>query len=184
MEKNQTRVVKGALVIAFAFIALLSLTYPKLTAAFETKDYPVGDKAKFYLDDPDAKRSSAAGSKGKTPFGHERHAFPSKYGDKYKDSCVICHHTNTKNLTKAMEEAVRRCDECHKADDSTCELEGTYEDNKFKGKNAINAKDAYHGTGDASKIGTKLAGCITCHKDERNIFPQGCTECHDENLAP
>lgn len=181
MENKLTKKVKGALVLSFAVIALLSLSYSKINAAVYDfiKEYPTGDKAKIILDDPDKKRSSAAGDKGITYFNHEHHAFPKRYA-KYKDSCVICHHTNTKSLTKAMEEGVRRCDDCHKTDDSTCEFEGTNEDVKFKGKNALNAKDAYHGTGDESKPNSKLAGCITCHKD-RDIFPTGCNECHSSD---
>lgn len=180
MKLNRTKIIKGALTLTFAFVALLIFAYPKLSAAIldEFKEYPTGDKAKMILDDPEKKRSSAAGDKGITYFNHEHHAFPKRH-PQYKDSCIVCHHTNSKNLTKAMEEGVRRCDDCHKTDDSTCEFEGTNDERKFKGLNALNAKDAYHGT-DRDDPNFKLAGCINCHK-ERDIFPVGCNECHSSD---
>src|SRR5262249_19223251 len=77
----------------------------------------------------------------------------------------------SKNLTKAVEEEVRKCTDCHKADDSPNSIEGTNEDKKFAGKDAINSKDAYHGNG-------SLVGCIGCHK-ERGIEPNSCNSCHN-----
>ena len=167
MEEKRKRIIQGVLVAIFACIALVTLIYPQLGVAA----HPVNKTmpTKLMLDDPDAKHSDFAGDKGKTPFDHDQHVA--------KDSCVTCHHTNTKNLTKAIEEEVRKCTECHKAEDGNTELEGTNEDQKFKGKSAINSKDAYHGTGTDNK-NQALAGCITCHK-VRNIPPLGCNDCHN-----
>lgn len=166
-EKNQ-KMVKGLLVIAFTLVAMLAFWIPQSGAAVKpgSKTMPT----KMVLDDPEAKVSEFAGDKGKTPFDHDQHVA--------KDSCVTCHHTNTKKLTKAVEEEVRKCTECHKADDSVTDLEGTNEDFKFKGKNALNSKDAYHGSGNETNDNTKLAGCITCHK-ARDQKPIGCNDCHN-----
>src|SRR5438876_615243 len=109
MKEKQRSITKGVLVIAFAIIALLTFWMPKLSAVTKPSKTMPG---KIMLDDPDNKNTMFAGPKGKAPFDHDQHVA--------KDSCVTCHHTNSKSLTKAVEEVVRRCDECHKAEDSTC----------------------------------------------------------------
>jgi hypothetical protein len=167
MKEKRTNKVKVAMVMVFTIVALLAFWMPQSGWAVKppSKTMPT----KMMLDDPDKKESPFAGDKGKTPFDHDQHVA--------KDSCVTCHHTNTKKLTKAVEEEVRKCSECHKADDATTELEGTNEDNKFKGKNAVNSKDAFHGTG-SENPNMALAGCINCHK-VRDQKPTGCNDCHN-----
>ncbi|MBX7223954.1 MAG: cytochrome c family protein [Blastocatellia bacterium] len=128
---------------------------------------------KMVLDDPDNKVTENAGDKGKTPFDHDQHVA--------LDTCVTCHHTNTKKLTKAVEEDVLKCGACHKAEESTCELEGTNEDRKFKGKTALDSQTAFHGKSEAG--GDRLAGCIDCHKARAEKFPKAkavttCKQCH------
>lgn len=132
------------------------------------------------LDDSESnpKRSKYAGTdrdQGKTPFDHDQH-ISIRASKTANSTCVTCHHTNSKKLTINMEESVRRCDECHKAEDSTCKLEGFNEDIKFNGKIAKWAKDAYHGTGDENKPNSKLAGCITCH--DKYKVEVTCGQCH------
>lgn len=122
------------------------------------------------LDDPNIPNSAFAGDKGKTPFDHNQHI-----SERAKITCVTCHHTNSNTLTVKLEEDVLKCAVCHQADDTTCTIEGTNENNKFKGKLAINAKEAYHGQGEKDD-----AGCISCHKS-RNIEPTSCTTCHTNN---
>ena len=167
MEEKRKRTAKGAMVMIFTIVALLAFWMPQMGASVKptSKTMPT----KMTLDDPDKKVSAFAGDKGKAPFDHDQHVA--------KDTCVTCHHTNTTKLTKAVEEEVRKCSECHKADDGTNDLEGTNEDNKFKGKSAVNSKDAYHGTGSDNK-NMALAGCINCHK-VRSQKPTGCNDCHN-----
>lgn len=119
------------------------------------------------LDDPELPNSAFAGEQGKTPFDHDQHI-----SERAKTTCITCHHTNSNTLTIKLEEDVLKCTVCHQQDDTPCTIEGTNETNKFKGKQAINAKLAYHGQGAKDD-----AGCISCH-NSRNIEPMGCTPCH------
>lgn len=119
------------------------------------------------LDNPDIPNSAFAGEQGKTPFDHDQHI-----SERAKTTCVTCHHTNSNSLTIKLEEDVLKCAVCHQESDTTCTIEGTNEDNKFKGKQAINAKLAYHGQGSKDD-----AGCISCH-NSRSIEPTTCNSCH------
>lgn len=156
------------LMYLLAFSLLSGLSYFTTDAPSDPNGVAVGAQekqtlpGKLVLDDPEKKMSEFAGDRGKTPFDHEQHVG--------KDTCVTCHHTNSEKLTKAMEEAVPKCTACHKADDGPAPIEGTREGMTFKGKTAINAKDAYHGN-------DSIVGCIGCHK-ERSISPTRCAECH------
>lgn len=164
---NKIRYIKGVLVMLFAITALLAFL-PDAGKAFKpSKTMP----KLLVLDDPANKVSEYAGDKGKTPFDHEQHIKYSQYQP--QDKCVVCHHTNSKNLTEAVEEDVLKCSVCHKGEETTNEIEGTNEDKKFKGLAAINAEDAYHGN-------DSVIGCIGCHK-ERDIEPKGCKECHTDS---
>lgn len=122
------------------------------------------------LDDFELKNSVFAGDKGKTPFDHDQHI-----SERADITCVTCHHTNSNSLTIKLEEDVLKCTACHQKEDSNSTIEGTNENNKFKGKLAINAKEAYHGQGSKDD-----AGCISCHKN-RKVEPTGCNSCHTNN---
>ncbi len=119
------------------------------------------------LDDPQTANSVFAGDKGKVPFNHNQHI-----SQRANITCITCHHTNSNNLTSKLEEPVTKCTNCHLVDDSICQIEGTNEIKNFKGKTALNAKDAYHGTWTQNST-----GCLDCHKT-RDIAPVGCNECH------
>lgn len=141
-------------------------------ATVAPEDAPKGSRTmpgKLTLDDPDKGVTEFAGDKGKVPFDHDQHAA--------LDTCVTCHHTNSKKLTKAVEEDVQKCVLCHKDEEKPCEFEGTNEDAKFKGKDAPDSQTAYHGKGSG------LVGCIDCHKTRKDKFPKAaavikCAECH------
>lgn len=132
---------------------------------------------KMVFDDKENKFTIFAGDEGKSPFDHAQHVKAEK------DSCVICHHTNSETLTKALEKPVAKCSACHKAEDETCAVEGTREGQVFKGKTAMKSKEAFHGR-------KSLIGCIGCHKqrNEENreqieskrqrALIVGCDECH------
>ncbi len=119
------------------------------------------------LDNPTSKPpySPFAGNKGKTPFDHPQHVA-------YEGSkCVTCHHSNSTTLTKALEETVPKCTECHQAKDAMV---------KFKGadKKAIAAKEAFHGD-------SSVVGCIGCHTNlDADKYPRAfdvgneCGKCH------
>jgi hypothetical protein len=160
MLKMNLKTIKLILLTAFTLLFAVTLLLPELAAATKpSKTMP----AFIVLDNPEKKMSEHAGDKGKTPFDHDQHVA--------KDSCVTCHHTNSEKLTKAVEEDVLRCTVCHKAEDTEkSELEGTREGKTFKGKFAMNAKDAYHGD-------SSIVGCIGCHR-EKEIEPIGCNTCH------
>jgi len=159
MREKTRRSIKFALVAIFAVVAVFAIFKPEIgTAAGPTKVMPT----LLVMDDSDKKQSENAGSFGKAPFDHDQHVA--------KDSCVTCHHTNSKKLTKAVEEEVQKCAVCHKADESKCETEGTNEDKKFKDLTALGSKEAFHGD-------DSLVGCLGCHK-ERNIEPVSCKACH------
>ncbi|MDQ3010200.1 MAG: cytochrome c family protein [Acidobacteriota bacterium] len=123
---------------------------------------------KLVFDDP-GKRTEYASDKGKTDFDHAQHAA--------KDSCVICHHTNTEKLTAAVEQAVQKCTACHKQEETVCQTEGSREGKMFKGKKAMSAEDAFHGGARPGPY--SLVGCIGCHQ-ERDIKPKTCTTCHQK----
>lgn len=161
--------VKLILTALFAVIALAALCLP--IGAHTSNEEPVpAAKAPakatmpdfIVLDDAEHMRSEFAGDTGKTPFDHDQHV--------KKDSCVTCHHTNSKKLTAAMEEDVQKCATCHKATAGPSELEGTNEDKKFKGKEAMDSENAFHGK-------DSLVGCIGCHQ-KRTIEPVACKKCH------
>jgi hypothetical protein len=165
MQEKQRRLVKGTIVIAMAIVALLAFWVPQPGAATKaSKTMPT----LVVMDDPDKKNTEFAGDYGKAPFDHDQHIAYSSYTP--QDSCVVCHHTNAKTLTKAVEEEVLKCGACHKAEETTNELEGTNEDKKFKGLKAISSEEAFHGK-------ESLIGCIGCHK-ERDKKPTSCKECH------
>lgn len=176
---NTTKKIKNIKLILTCFSLMTFACYFLLSSAVTT--YSKGNEDKsiatrssqvlpgiLVLDDTEKPNSIFAGDKGKTPFDHNQHI--SKRAD---ISCVTCHHTNSKNLTVALEDNVAKCSTCHLADDSPCQIEGTNEDKKFKGKTAINAKDAYHGN-------DNLVGCIGCHQ-ERKIEPTSCKSCHTDS---
>ncbi|MEW6737261.1 MAG: cytochrome c3 family protein [Acidobacteriota bacterium] len=170
---NRQKIVKWTLVIVFAVVSLatFAVPWPELAkAAKPGKTMP----GLLVLDDEEKKVSEFAGSKGKTPFDHDQHIAYNSYSP--QDGCVVCHHTNSKNLTKAVEEEVQKCTVCHKGAETDCEIEGTNEDKKFKGKKSPSAEDAYHGKNSAGE--NSVIGCIGCHK-ERNIEPSGCSTCHN-----
>lgn len=123
---------------------------------------------KMVFDDP-GKYTEYAGDKGQTEFDHAQHAA--------KDSCVICHHTNTEKLTAALEQPISKCSVCHKAEDTDCAIEGSREGKTFKGKKAMRAEDAFHGGPRPGPY--SLVGCIGCHQ-ERDIKPKTCTTCHNK----
>jgi hypothetical protein len=160
MREKSKRRIKVLFVFAFSILAAVTFLTPESGKAAEPgKTMPV----QMVLDDVDKKMTENAGDYGKVPFDHDQHVA--------KDSCVTCHHTNSKKLTVAMEEEVSKCAVCHAKDDSKVnEIEGTNEDKKFKGVEAMNSKDAFHGDG-------SIAGCIGCHK-ERDIKPVSCKVCH------
>lgn len=179
--KNIKLVLTGFCSIIFTCYILLSGTITIYSKASEAGGITTRSSQTLpgvlVLDDPETANSKFAGDKGKTPFDHNQHI-----SQRAAISCVTCHHTNSNNLTVALEEQVAKCSTCHLAEDSTCQVEGTNEDKKFKGKNAINSKEAYHGN-------DNLVGCIGCHKT-RNIEPIGCNSCHtgstsvEYNLKP
>jgi Class III cytochrome C family len=166
MHRDKKNIAKIACSLAFIVLAIVS---------FWSQQSKVSAKPKqelpklMILDDPDKKKTEFAGDKGKTPFDHDQHIAYSSWQP--QDKCVVCHHTNTNKLTEAIEEEVLKCGVCHKLEETTCEIEGTNEDKKFKGLKSINSEEAFHGK-------DSLIGCIGCHK-ERSKEPVGCKECHN-----
>ncbi|MFN0120808.1 MAG: cytochrome c3 family protein [Blastocatellia bacterium] len=115
---------------------------------------------------------SALGEKwGPVPYDHDQH-------NAFSD-CLVCHHTNDKNLTidnwKAgkVTEKVPLCVSCHFRD------EGNAKNPKNAGGDELTARFVYH------------ANCINCHKGELSdrvmkfgkVIKQGegpgkCAACH------
>jgi hypothetical protein len=114
---------------------------------------------------------SANGEKwGPVPYDHDQH-------NAFSD-CLVCHHTNTKELTLAnwnagKTEKVPLCVECHFRD------EGNPKNPKNPNGDELNAKFVYH------------ANCIDCHKGEisermmkfgkvtkQGEGPTKCAACH------
>jgi hypothetical protein len=166
-----------------------------LTAKKEVKDRSKDIPGKMVFDDTESepKFTRYAGykeDKGKTPFDHQQHV------DYDGSKCVTCHHTN--DATKVFKEMgkpnnavigedVMKCTVCHIDKDQPAPEEGTYKGLTFKGKMALEAEIAYHGSdkGKGKGPNTDEAGCITCHELPaiKNKFPKaakviGCTECH------
>ena len=169
-------------------VALLFLLVITLLSAPRLKDAPADTMSgsqkqtlpdKMVFDDKKNKFTMYAGDEGLSPFDHAQHVKAEK------DSCVICHHTNSEKLTKAIEKPVMKCCTCHKADEQVCTDEGTREGQTFKGKSALNSKEAFHGK-------NSLVGCIGCHKqrNEENAeqikkdpnlkLKTGCETCHQK----
>lgn len=115
---------------------------------------------------------SAKGEKwGPVPFDHDQH-------NAFSD-CLVCHHTNQKDLTlenwqaNKVTEKVPLCADCHMHD------EGNPKNPKNSAGDELTAKLAYH------------ANCIDCHKGEISermmkfgkVIKQGegptkCAACH------
>ncbi|MEW6730623.1 MAG: cytochrome c3 family protein [Acidobacteriota bacterium] len=169
MQEKQKKIIKGILVMAFAISAVLAFWVPEPGAvAKPSKTMP----GKLMLDDPENKMTQFAGDFGKAPFDHDQHVKAKPVsGEGTQEKCVTCHHTNTTKLTEAVEEEVQKCGVCHKAEETTNEIEGTHEEKKFKGKTAINSEEAFHGK-------DSDVGCIGCHK-KIGQEPTKCKECHN-----
>ena len=168
MQENRKNFIKWTSTTIFFIIFTLSLFAPSPGAAENAKQaMPSVIVFDTYHEEETKRITKFAGyidndKWGKAPFDHDQHVA--------LDSCVTCHHTNSKNLTKAMEENVPKCGDCHKESDEECTIEGTNEDKKFMGKSAVESKKAFHGD-------TSEAGCIGCHK-QRDKEPTGCSSCH------
>jgi hypothetical protein len=171
---------KAAFVLVCSFVFCL-LTINGLPALTRQEPKPAEKKpdaqspaakqtlpGKMFFDDP-GNYTEYAGDKGKTDFDHAQHVA--------KDACVVCHHTNLEKLTAALEEPVAKCTACHKQDETECQIEGSREGKTFKGKKAMNAKDAFHGGAIPGPY--SLVGCIGCHQ-ERDIRTKTCTTCHQK----
>ena len=158
------RKIKFGLTISFILLAMVTLCLPSSEIAAKAEKL-MPDLIK--LDDYDKKNTVYAGDRGIAYFDHNQHVAA--------DKCVTCHHTNSKSLTKAVEEPVLKCIACHKKVFTTNEIEGTNEDKKFKGLMAFNSEQAFHGW--QSEI-----GCIGCHT-VRKIKPTYCYDCHTPKKA-
>ncbi len=154
-------------------------------SADETGTKKIPGKLVFDNTESDPKYTEFAGyvdDHGKAPFDHKQHV-------DYKGStCVTCHHTNSKTLVDKSGEAsepVMKCTVCHKDQQgkkTPSPIEGTNEDNKFKGKDTPEAQIAFHGD-EKSTNKAGAAGCITCHKQLSKDFPKAakvisCSSCH------
>lgn len=166
-KRNRLKCLLVGLVTIVA-VMVLWIPQPGITnAATPGKTMP----GKMVFDDPENGNSPYAGDYGKVNFDHAQHvnAKPAS-GSGTKESCVTCHHTNSKKLTEAVEEDVPKCTACHTDTEGPSPLEGTNEDKKFKGLTAITAEDAFHGKG-------SNVGCIGCHQN-LSQKPSSCKECH------
>ncbi|MBL8152068.1 MAG: cytochrome c3 family protein [Blastocatellia bacterium] len=176
MRDKTNKLIKGLLVGTFVLAATLAFWVPEPGAAAMSKTMP----GKMVLDDPDKQVTEFAGDYGKVPFDHQQHVDAKPVsGQGAKESCVTCHHTNTKKLTEAVEEDVLKCTVCHKGEETTNEIDGTNEDKKFKGLKSVNSEEAYHGNKkQVDHPNTANAGCIACH-NTMDQKPKSCKECHN-----
>jgi hypothetical protein len=175
MQDRNRRVIKGTLVFAFALTALLSFWGQNLLAA--AKPFTKAIPNMIVFDDPEKKTTEFAGDYGKAPFDHVQHENYKEFSP--QDKCVVCHHTNKDTLVRnadgSASEEVDKCGRCHKAEETTCDVDaitvGTTNAGKStKGLTAINSEESIHGK-------DFIIGCIGCHK-ERDKQPTSCKECH------
>jgi hypothetical protein len=160
MAAKKKVLIKIALLAIFATISLMAFP-PKLSLlAKASKNMP----SKFTLDDESGKHSPYFGDQGKVPFDHDKHIAK-------EEKCVTCHHTNSDTLSKAVEEEVRKCSDCHRNEPSTCDLDDVSKTKPCKGKKDVRtAKEAYHGD-------NSILGCIGCHRDRIKKSPTNCADC-------
>ncbi|MBL8151907.1 MAG: cytochrome c3 family protein, partial [Blastocatellia bacterium] len=123
------KLAKSLSVLIFLLVSMLAFWVPQPSAVTTSKTMP----GKMVLDDPDRQVTKFAGNQGKVRFDHQQHVDAKPVsGQGAKESCVTCHHTNSKTLTEAVKEEVLKCTECHKDKEATNEIDGTNEDKKFK----------------------------------------------------
>ncbi|MBI4854420.1 MAG: cytochrome c3 family protein [Acidobacteria bacterium] len=162
---NKIKNIKFSIIILFSFLFIILFILPNINLSL-TKAFSKVMPSIIILDDPDNKNSPyAKGEKPKAPFDHDQHI-----STRANTTCVTCHHTNSNDLSIAIEEDVPKCTTCHTDEETTCKIKGTNAGKDFSGKTAIEAEKAFHGRG--SDI-----GCIGCH-DNRGIEPKGCLACH------
>jgi hypothetical protein len=161
---NKIKNIKLILATIFSFLFVISFVLPN-TKLNLVRAFSRAMPSILILDDSDSGNSPFAGDKGKTPFDHDQHI-----STRANTTCVTCHHTNSNDLSVAIEEDVPKCTSCHTKDSSPSTSKGTNQNKDFLGKIAISSEEAFHGKG--SDI-----GCIGCH-DNRGIEPRTCKDCH------
>ena len=132
---------KFATLAAASFAGLMFLTVGALIAA-EIPDEIVIENPGYQKD-----------RYGPVNFHHKKHSA------EYKIECTECHHDykDGKNVWKECD-PVKKCNECHKAEEKKGGLEDAYHDN---------CRKCHRDSVKAGKMDKKMSSCTFCHKRKK-----------------